>query len=197
VAFLGFLGFLGSSDRDCFRAALSFYPSRMTVFETERLSIRRLTFDDAEFIQELVNEPSFLKNIGDRNVKNRTDAERYLTDGPLASYEKNGFGLFAVVLKETSEAIGMCGLIRRDTLPDVDIGYAFLPRFWSKGYALESTTAMMQYGRETHGLDRIVAIVDPSNAPSIKVLEKIGLKFGGMLDVPDGRPTALYVPAQD
>ncbi len=167
----------------------------MIVLETERLSIRHLTLDDAAFIQEIVNEPSFLENIGDRNVKNLDDARRYLTDGPLASYERNGFGLFAVVLKSTDAPIGMCGLIRRDTLPDVDIGYAFLPRYWGKGYGYESTAAMLQYGREARGLERIIAIVSPGNAASIKVLEKIGLVFDRMIDTPDGKATALYVPA--
>ncbi len=167
----------------------------MIVLETERLAIRHLTLDDAEFVQEIVNEPSFLENIGDRNVKNLDDARRYLTDGPLASYERNGFGLFAVVLKGTDAPIGMCGLIRRDTLPDVDIGYAFLPRFWGNGYAYESTAAMLKYGRNTHGLERIIAIVSPGNTASIKVLEKIGLRFDRRIDTPDGKPTALYVPA--
>lgn len=153
----------------------------MNTLETGRLRLREFSVDDSQFIIELLNEPSFIRNIGDRNVHNTEDAHRYLQNGPLASYAKNGFGLYAVILKETSELIGMCGLIKRDQLQDVDIGYAFLPRFWSKGYALEAVSAVKSHGRDVVGLKRLVAIVDPGNDPSIRVLEKIGMKFEEMV----------------
>ncbi|HET6822403.1 MAG TPA: GNAT family N-acetyltransferase [Anaerolineales bacterium] len=153
----------------------------MTVLETERLSLRQLTTDDAPFIFVLVNEPSFIQNIGDRNVRTIEDARAYILNGPVTSYEKNRFGLYLVVLKETNESIGMCGLIKRDGLEDVDIGYALLPKFWSKGYAVEAARAVKEYAKDVVELKRLVAIVDPANEASIRVLEKIGLRYEKMI----------------
>ena len=149
----------------------------MTILETERLTLREFTTADAEFIFELLNEPSWIQNIGDRHIRTLDDASAYIVNGPRKSYEKNGFGLWAVVLKATNEAIGMCGLIRRETLEDVDIGYALLPRFWAKGYAVEAARAVKDYARDVIGLKRLVAIVDPANEGSIRVIEKIGLHY--------------------
>jgi RimJ/RimL family protein N-acetyltransferase len=153
----------------------------LKILETERLILRQLTTDDAEFILELLNEPSFIRNIGDRNVRTIDDACAYILNGPVTSYAKNGFGLYLVQLKEIGDSIGMCGLIKRDTLEDVDIGYALLPRYWSKGYAVEAAQATMAYGKDVIGLKRLVAIVDPTNAGSIRVLEKIGLRYEKMV----------------
>ncbi len=153
----------------------------MTILETERLLLREFSTEDADFILELLNEPSFIRNIGDRGVRTIDDANSYILNGPVASYAKNGFGLYLVKLKETSESIGMCGLIKRDTLEDVDIGYAFLPRFWSKGYAVEAAQATKEYAKHVIGLNRIVAITDPKNEGSIRVLQKIGLNFERMV----------------
>ena len=147
------------------------------ILETERLYTRHLTIDDAPFILELLNDPSFIQNIGDRNVRTIADAESYITKGPVSSYEKNGFGLDLVILKETDESIGICGLIKRVTLEDVDIGYAFLPKFWKKGYAVESARAVLEYGLTVKNLKRIVAITLEENKGSVRVLERIGLKF--------------------
>ena len=153
----------------------------MKILETERLVLRQFSTDDAVFILELLNEPSFIQNIGDRGVRTLEDARSYLLKVPIASYDKNGFGLYLVELKETNESIGMCGLIKREELEDVDIGYAFLPKYWSKGYAVESAMAVKEYAREIIGLKRLVAITDPENQGSIRVLEKIGLKFEKMV----------------
>ncbi|HEX2993999.1 MAG TPA: GNAT family N-acetyltransferase, partial [Anaerolineales bacterium] len=147
----------------------------------ERLHLRQFSPEDAAFILELLNEPSFIQNIGDRGVRTLADAVAYIERVPLASYAKNGFGLYAVLLKETNEIIGMCGLIKRDGLDNVDIGYAFLPTFWSKGYAVESAAAIKAYARDVIGLKRLVAITDPANEGSIRVLEKIGLRFEKMV----------------
>jgi ribosomal-protein-alanine N-acetyltransferase len=149
--------------------------------ETERLILRPLTEGDAGFIFELVNDFSFIQNIGDRNVRTLEDAKRYITNGPVASYARNGFGLYLVELKDTGQPIGMCGLIRRNMLNDVDIGYAYLPRYWSKGYAIEAALAMKQYAREVIGLKRMVAVVDPQNTGSIRLLEKLGMTFERMV----------------
>jgi [ribosomal protein S5]-alanine N-acetyltransferase len=153
----------------------------LVVLETARLVLRQFSTEDAEFILELLNEPSFIRNIGDRGVRTIEAANSYIQNGPVVSYAKNGFGLYMVKLKETNESIGMCGLIKRDILQDVDIGYAFLPRFWSKGYAVEAAQAVKEYAKQVIGLKRLVAIVDPENEGSIHVLEKIGLKFEEMV----------------
>src|SRR5258707_11164405 len=100
--------------------------------DTERLRLRRFTLDDAAFALRLLNEPSFIHNIGDRNVRTLEQAAAYLTSGPLASYARHGHGLELVELKESQRPIGMCGLLKRDAFPDVDVGYAFLPDFWAR-----------------------------------------------------------------
>jgi [ribosomal protein S5]-alanine N-acetyltransferase len=156
----------------------------MNIIEIERLNIRELVPSDSAFILELLNEPAFIANIGDRNVRNLPDAARYILNGPALSYESNGFGLWHVELKETKEAIGICGLIKRDSLEDIDIGFAFLERFWGKGYAFESALACLEFGRDEFEMKRIVAITIPGNSGSIKVLEKIGLKFEKMIMQP-------------
>jgi RimJ/RimL family protein N-acetyltransferase len=155
----------------------------MIILETERLILRQMTSDDSEFILELVNDPSFIQNIGDRKVRTPDGARSYILNGPAASYARNGFGLWLVVLKETNESIGMCGLIKRDGLEDVDIGYALLPRFWGQGYAVEAAGATKAYAKDAVGLKRIVAIVDPANEGSIRVLEKIGLRYEKMVQL--------------
>lgn len=153
----------------------------MITLETERLTLREFSPADAEFILKLLNEPSFIQNIGDRGVRTLPDAVGYLERGPLASYAKNGFGLLAVVSKETGEMMGMCGLIKREALEDVDIGYAFLPQFWSRGYAAEAARRVLGFARESLGLTRIVAIVDPMNTGSIRLLEKVGFVYEKMV----------------
>jgi RimJ/RimL family protein N-acetyltransferase len=130
---------------------------------------------------QLLNEPSFIENIGDKGVRTLEDAHHYILTGPVEMYRRHGFGLYRVDLKDTATPIGTCGLLKRDTLEHVDIGYAFLPKYWSQGYALEAATAVMAYGKDTLDLDRIVAIVSPENEGSIRLLHKIGLKFEKML----------------
>lgn len=165
----------------------------MNVLETERLNLRQLTTSDAAFILELLNEPSFLTNIGDRGVRTTEDAVRYILQGPVASYERHGYGFWLVELKGGREPIGICGLVNRDVLPGVDIGYAFLPRHWSRGYAYESAAAVLNYARDVLGLKRMLAIVNSDNTGSIKVLEKLGLKFERMVRLsPDAPEISLF-----
>ena len=156
----------------------------MVVFETGRLVLRRLTVEDAPFILRLLNEPSFLQHIGDRGVRNLADAKQYILTGPVASYDRHGFGLFLVQLKDGGHPIGICGLLKRDALDDVDLGFAFVPESWSKGYAFESATATLAYGRNTHHLKRVVAIVSPDNVASINLLVKLGFYFERMVLMP-------------
>lgn len=158
------------------------------VIETPRLALRRLSTDDADFILELLNEPSFLRYIGDKGVRTRGDAGRYILAGPMASYERFGFGLYRVERKDGGEPIGICGLLKRDSLEDVDVGFAFLPRSWSNGFAFESAAAVLAHGRQTWGLTRILAITSPDNEASIRLLGKLGFRFERMARLSEEAP---------
>ena len=160
----------------------------MNILETERLNLRQIATGDAEFVLELLNEPSFLRNIGDKGVRTIDDSIQYILDGPVDSYERLGFGLWLVELKGSKVPVGICGLVKRDALTDVDIGYAFLPRFWAMGYAYESASAVKSYAMNVLGLKRLLAITSPDNVGSIKVLEKIGFKFDRMIRLSEGEP---------
>jgi RimJ/RimL family protein N-acetyltransferase len=153
----------------------------MKVLETDRLMLRWLSPNDDAFILELLNEPSFIRFIGDKNVRTIEDARKYILNGPVASYKQFGFGLYAVELKESSEPIGMCGILKRDTLSHPDIGFAFLPAYWNQGYAFESAAAVMTHAHEVLGLNQILAITTPDNEASAKLLRKIGLRFEGLI----------------
>jgi RimJ/RimL family protein N-acetyltransferase len=162
-------------------------------FETPRLVLRRLEFSDAPFVVAQLNQPSFIANIGDRAVRSIEDAHRYLREGPMAMYEKFGFGLWLVSRTSDGAAIGMCGLLKRDNLPDVDIGYAFLPEYWGAGYAFEAAEATLSHAARKFGLNRVIAVVSEGNAPSIRVLEKLGLRHERMFEMrPDEPPVRLY-----
>lgn len=149
----------------------------MTIIETERLTLRQFTLMDAPFILELLNTPTWLRFIGDRGVRSLEDAENYLRNGSIKSYEVNGFGFYAVVEKESQKLIGMCGLIKRDNLDDIDIGFAFLPDLIGKGYGTEAAQATLDYSLNQLKIKRLVAIVNPDNVASIAVIKKIGMKF--------------------
>ncbi len=165
----------------------------MKVLETNRLQLRRLTTEDAGFILGLLNEPSYVHFIGDKGVRTIDDARDYILKGPIASYEQFGFGLYLAELKDSEAPLGICGLLKRDSLPDVDIGFAFLPQFWSQGYAFEAAAAVMAYGRDALGLNRIAAIVSSDNERSIKLLDKLGLRFERMARWPaDASEIKLY-----
>jgi len=168
------------------------------VLETNRLILRRLTPEDAAFILDLLNQPSFIQFIGDRNVRTLADARNYISQGPVASYARHGFGLYLTLLKDSGEPIGLCGLIKRDSLPDVDVGYALLPQFWGKGYATEAATAVFSYGRHTLGIPRVVGVVNADNAGSIAVLKKLGLRYEKMVRLTaDGPEVQLFAPEAD
>lgn len=159
--------------------------------ETERLSIRRFALSDAAFILKLLNQQSFIDNIRDSNVRSITDAENYIQKSCLSAYEKHNFGLLCVCLKDGTP-IGMNGLIRRDTLPDVDIGFAFLDQYMGKGYAMESSLAVLAEGFEKFNLKRIVAITSPKNQSSMNVLERLGFTFDKMIEITEGVPLRLF-----
>ncbi|HEY3310502.1 MAG TPA: GNAT family N-acetyltransferase [Anaerolineales bacterium] len=161
------------------------------VLETERLRLRELTLDDAAFILTLLNEPAFIRFIGDKGVRTLADARNYLQKGPIASYDRFGYGLWLAQLKLSGEPLGVCGLVRRDTLPDADIGYAYLERYWSKGYATEAARGVMRHAFDVLGLKRLLAITDQENSGSIKVLKKIGLKDEGLVRLSDEGPELI------
>jgi RimJ/RimL family protein N-acetyltransferase len=166
---------------------------RVTDLETDRLRLRRLSLDDAAFILELVNEPSWLQFIGDKGVRDLDDARGYLQKGALGLYARHGFGPLAVELKSGGGPIGICGLIKRDGFDDVDIGFAFLPRHWGRGYAFESASAVLAHGRSAFGLARIVALTAPDNQSSIKLVERLGMKFERLVRlVPHGPESKLF-----
>ena len=146
------------------------------MLETERLRLRELTADDAEFIVAQLNDPEFIRNVADRGVRTTVAARTYILDGPVASYRRHGFGLYLVELKGSRTPIGICGLIKRDALDDVDLGYALLPPFRLQGHAHEAAAAVLAFAR-TLGLARVVAIVSPHNAESIKLLGKLGFRY--------------------
>jgi RimJ/RimL family protein N-acetyltransferase len=167
----------------------------LKVLETDRLVLRRLAVADAEFILELLTDPSFLRFIGDKGVRTIEDARNYILHGPVASYEHFGFGLYLTELKETNVAMGICGLVKREGLEDVDVGFAFLPRFWRQGYAFESAAAVLAYGRDVIGLERIVAITSEDNEASIRLLLKLGLKFERLVKLSEAGPEIkLFAP---
>lgn len=149
----------------------------VSVMETGRLVLRRLVLDDAPFVLELVNDPAWLQFIGDRGVRTLDDARTYIAEGPLAMYRRFGFGLYLVTLKDSRTPIGLCGLIKRDTLDDVDLGFAFLPAFREQGYACEAASAVVAHGRRDLDLERIVAITSTGNDRSERVLARVGLVF--------------------
>ena len=144
---------------------------------TERLLIRQFVVADAEFILELLNQPSFHRFIGDKGVRSVDDAKNYIATGPIESYQRHGFGLYLVELKDTKVPIGMCGVLKRESLPDPDLGFAFLPQYWGKGYAFEAASAVLREARDKFKLIRILAITNPDNDASIKLLAKLGFRF--------------------
>jgi RimJ/RimL family protein N-acetyltransferase len=164
----------------------------MIVLETQRLTLRHASLDDAPFILRLLNEPSFLQFIGDRGVRSLDDARGYIADRLIGSYERNGFGLWVVTARDSAPPMGICGLVRRDTLPDPDIGFAFLPEYWRGGIGFESAAGVRDYAFETLGIPRLLAIVSPENAASIGLLEKLGFTFEQLSDPDDGKPVRVY-----
>ena len=144
---------------------------------TPRLALREFTAGDADFILALLNEPSFLQHIGDKGVRTLDEARAYIETGPRASYARFGFGLYAVELRDDGQVIGMCGLVKRDALDHPDVGFAFLPRYWSKGYAFEAAAAVLQHARSALGLTRLLAITSPGNTASIQLLGRLGFCF--------------------
>ena len=168
-------------------------PAAVNILETERLNVRELsTDDDAEFVYELLNTPKFIKYIGDRGVRSIEDAAGFIESRYRVSYLNNGFGLYVVEQKSDGAAVGLCGFVKRDTLPGPDIGFAFLPEFEGLGYGFESANAMMEHGRDALGFTRVLAITSLDNDGSIRLLGKLGFTETGLTDASDGEKLRLF-----
>ena len=167
--------------------------NKTAIIETNRLTLREQTTKDAEFILALMNDPEWIKYIGDRGVGTVKEARNYILDGAGAMYQQHGFGLYLIELKEDKESIGICGLVKRDSLDDVDLGFALAPVYRGKGYAYEAAKATVNYGRKVVGLKRIAAIASPSNTKSIKLLEKLGFLFEKPISASGGDKVHKFV----
>ncbi len=158
------------------------------VLTTARLTLRRLDLEDSPFVLAVLNDPEFVRHIGDRGVRTLADARRYLLEGPLASYARLGFGLWLVVRTVDRVPLGLCGLLRRPGLDAADLGFAYLPQYRGVGHAHEAAAAVLAHGHAALGLRRIVAIVAPDNARSIRVLRKLGMEYERMVSLAPGQP---------
>ncbi|MDZ4376155.1 MAG: GNAT family N-acetyltransferase [Phenylobacterium sp.] len=156
----------------------------MMVLETERLLLRDVEAGDADFMLELLNSPGFLENIGDRGVRDTSQALRYIEDRVLTSYREHGFGMWLAAEVKTGDPVGLAGLVRREGLDMPDVGYAFLPRAWGQGYAQEAAGAVVAHARDTLGIPRLAAITTPENFASMAVLRKLGFTLQGMIQLP-------------
>jgi RimJ/RimL family protein N-acetyltransferase len=163
----------------------------MNVLETQRLVLRRLTTDDADFILELMNEPSFIRFVADRGLRTTADAAQFLRERLLPSYEQFGFGFYRVALKESGEPVGICGLVKRETLEHADVGFSILQRFCGQGFAYEAAAAVMDYGRTQLGLATIIGVTAPDNQISRRLLEKLGLRYQRTIHLPGYGPKSL------
>lgn len=163
-----------------------------TILETERLRLREFSLNDAEFVLELVNTPSWIQYIGDRKIRTPGLAEEYIQETIQKSYAKNGFGLWLVELKETKDPIGMCGLVNRESLEDVDIGFALLPEYFRNGYTYEAAKSTLKYAKEKLKIEKVVAITNQKNSASIGLLNKLGLQFEKELEMNENNTVLLF-----
>ena len=167
------------------------------ILETKRLTLSEITTDNADFLFKLMNDPAWLRFIGDRNIHSIEAAREYITYKIRPSYEKFGFGFYLTALKENEAPVGICGLVKRPSLEHVDVGFAFMPEYRSMGYAYESAAAVLAYAKNDLGIDYIVAITDLDNVRSIKLLEKLGFQFEKIMQLEgEEKQCRLFVPKQ-
>lgn len=160
----------------------------LIVLQTPRLRLRELRTEDAPFILRLVNDPAWLRFIGDRGIRTMEAARDYLVEGPLRMYAEHGFGLWLVEVRGMADPAGICGLLRRPSLPEVDLGFALLPEFRGSGYALEAARATMHHARNVLGLHRLLAVAAPDNAASLRTLENLGFVVEGETRLSEATP---------
>jgi RimJ/RimL family protein N-acetyltransferase len=165
----------------------------MKILETSRLLLRELDSErDTEFVLELLNTPKFIRFIGDRGVRTPEDSAAFIENRYRQSYLDHGFGLYAVDLTDSGVSIGLCGFVKRDSLPQPDVGFAFLPDFEGQGYGFESAAAVLEYGRDVLGFSRVLAITSEDNDVSGKLLEKLGFTFERITTTPEGEDLKLF-----
>ena len=169
----------------------------MIVVKTERLLLRTVTANDASIILELLNEPAFIANVADRGVRTVADAANYIAEKITPSYEKHGFGFYIIELKDSGMPVGMCGLIKRDALEEVDIGYSILERYWRHGYAYDAARAVLEYARDVIGLPRVVAITSHHNSASQALLIKLGMRHEKNIQLPGFAEESMYFVQTD
>lgn len=162
------------------------------LFQSSNLSVRRFKADDDAFVFELLNTPNWKRFIGEKNIHTREDAVNYILNGPLTSYQKYGYGAWVVILKETEQPIGMCGLFKRDYLDKPDLGFAFLPGFEGRGLAYEASIGSLTHIKETYDLDSLYATTTGANVRSQRLLERCGFVRTGLITPPDGETLLLY-----
>ena len=166
----------------------------MPIIETERLELMKITTNDAPFIFTLMNDPDWHRYIGNRGINTIEDAHQYITNKMIPSYEEHGFGFYIVRTKRDLSQIGICGLVNRENLEHIDIGFAFLPEARGFGYAFESSKALFDYAKKELHIERIAAITMKGNKPSIQLIEKLGLKFEKMIQFPgDSKKIMLFI----
>jgi [ribosomal protein S5]-alanine N-acetyltransferase len=164
-----------------------------TILETERLQLREATLSDARFFVQLLNDPGWLRNIGDRGIRSESDAATYIRNSIWVPHQTHGYGMYVVQSKAAQTPIGLCGLVKRDYLSAPDLGFALLPDFSGQGYAFEAAVGVMSYARDTLDIQRLYAIVNSSNDRSIRLLGRLGFDHDGPCTTPQGAVVERYV----
>ena len=165
---------------------------KKVIFETERLFLKSVKIEDAHFILELYNSPKFLQFVGDRNIKVVEDAEKHIREKFLPHYETHGFGSYIIVRKSDSKKVGNVGIYKRDGLAAPDIGFSLLPEFERQGYGFEGSKRLLKSGFHEFGLTKISAITIKENIGSQKLIEKLGLQFKSIIQLPDYHEELMY-----
>jgi RimJ/RimL family protein N-acetyltransferase len=163
------------------------------LIKTRRLLLRNIDATDADFILRLLNEPAFIRFIGDRKVRSLDDARQYIAAGPQASYQRHGFGLFLVEHQQSHARLGICGLLKRDNLEDVDLGFAIACDYEGQGIAYEAATACLEFAQQSCSLARLVAITLPENTRSLRLLERLGFAFERRMTMPGATEEVLLL----
>jgi RimJ/RimL family protein N-acetyltransferase len=190
-------GDLKDANRDLSATSRRRTMARVIKLQTARLRLREMNEADAVFLLEVLNEPAFLRNIGDRGVRTPAEAAGYLEERITSSYARFGFGMWLVELVETDEAIGICGLIKRDALADADLGFSFLERHWGSGFAFEAAVVVADYAWKVVKLPRLLAIVAPGNAASIRLVGKLGFRFEKSVQITTDGPELILFAAEN
>ena len=165
----------------------------MKILETQRLTLRTINADDDLFYYELVNDPTWLEYIGDKGIRTVAEARNAILEGPCLMQQRLGHSLYVMERKSDGAPLGLCGLIKRDSIPEVDIGYAIRPAYFGHGYTYEAAAAVVAYARDVLGMRRLMGLTNPGNTASINLLAKLGLTFvEHKVLPPDGRPTNIY-----